>query len=174
MARTRTTKKLAQRIDLNYFKRSTPLKRARLWLSVFVPLLAVVWISWHAFHKDARVYSSGRMSAAHAVLEKECASCHVQKASAFSAKADNQACLACHDGPIHHADQTAAPDCATCHTEHRGRINIAAVSQKSCVECHANLQASRGASRFAAHIATFADGHPEFAVLREDRRDPST
>ena len=174
MARTRTTKKLAQRIDLNYFKRSTPLKRARLWLSVFVPLLAVVWISWHAFHKDARVYSSGRMSAAHAVLEKECASCHVQKASAFSAKADNQACLACHDGPIHHADQTAAPDCATCHTEHRGRINIAAVSQKSCVECHANLQASRGASRFAAHIATFADGHPEFAVLRENRRDPST
>jgi hypothetical protein len=174
VARTRTTKKLAQRIDLNYFKRSTPLKRARLWLSVLVPLVAVLWISWHAVHKDARVYSSGRMSAPHAVLEKECASCHVQKASVFSAKADNQACLACHDGPMHHATQTAAPDCAACHTEHRGRINIAAVSQKSCAECHANLKTTGSAPHFAAHIATFSDGHPEFAVLRENPRDPST
>jgi len=30
VARTRTTKKLAQRIDLNYFKRPTPLKRAKI------------------------------------------------------------------------------------------------------------------------------------------------
>ena len=29
MARTRTTKNLAQRIDLNYFKRPTPFKRAK-------------------------------------------------------------------------------------------------------------------------------------------------
>lgn len=174
MARTRTTKKLAQRIDLNYFKRTTPLKRARLWLSLLVPLLAVAWISWFAAHKDPRVYSSGRMSAAHAILEKECATCHVQKASGFSAKADNQACLACHDGPIHHQSQTATPDCATCHTEHRGRINIAAVSQKSCAECHANLKTLGAASRFSAHITTFSDGHPEFAVLRENRHDPTS
>ena len=45
MARTRTTKKLAQRIDLNYFKRPTPLKRAKFWLSVAVPALALVWIA---------------------------------------------------------------------------------------------------------------------------------
>jgi hypothetical protein len=99
VARTRTTKKLAQRIDLNYFKRSTPLKRAKLWLSLLVPVLAIMWIFWHGFHKDARVYSSGRMSAPHAILEKQCASCHVQKASIFSAKVQNQACLSCHDGP---------------------------------------------------------------------------
>jgi hypothetical protein len=45
VARTRTTKKLAQRIDLNYFKRPTPLKRAKLWLSLLLPLLALVWIA---------------------------------------------------------------------------------------------------------------------------------
>ena len=49
MARTRTTKKLAQRIDLNYFKRPTPFKRAKLLLSFIVPLVAVGWIGWRGF-----------------------------------------------------------------------------------------------------------------------------
>ena len=174
MARTRTTKKLAQRIDLNYFKRSTPLKRAKFWLSLFVPALAVMWIFWCALHKDARVYSSGRMSAPHAILETQCAACHVQKASVFSAKVQNQACLSCHNGPIHHSSQVSTPDCATCHTEHRGRINIVATSEKSCTECHANLRTTGAASLYSQHIRDLADGHPEFAVIRENRRDPST
>jgi hypothetical protein len=174
MARTRTTKKLAQRVDLNYFKRPTPLKRARFWLSLLLPLLAIAWISWHALRKDDRVYSSGRMSAPHAILEKNCAACHVQKAAVFSAKADNQACLSCHDGPLHHGNQIAAPDCATCHTEHRGRVNIAAVSEKSCAACHANLQTNGTSSRYSPHIQNFAGAHPEFAVLREKRSAPST
>jgi hypothetical protein len=174
VARTRTTKKLAQRIDLNYFKRATPLKRAKLWLSILLPVLAIVWISWYGFHKDARVYSSGRMSAPHAILEKQCAACHVQKASVFSAKVQNQACLSCHDGPIHHVNQASTPDCATCHTEHRGRINIAAASEKSCTECHANLRTTGAPTIYSQHILNLADGHPEFAVIRENRRDPST
>ena len=86
MARTRTTKKLAQRIDLNYFKRPTSLKRAKFWLSLWLPLLALIWIAWRGFSGDPRVYSSGRMSEPHAVLEKECAACHVRKAGAFSAR----------------------------------------------------------------------------------------
>jgi hypothetical protein len=174
VARNRTTKKLAQRIDLNYFKRPTPLKRAKFWLSLLLPLLAIVWISWYALRKDARVYSSGRMSEPHAILEKECAACHVQKASAFSAKPDNQACLSCHDGPIHHASQITTPDCASCHTEHRGRINIAAVSEKSCAECHGDLRATGRPTRYSPHIRSFAGGHPEFAALRDNHRDPST
>jgi hypothetical protein len=174
VARTRTTKKLAQRIDLNYFKRPTPLKRAKFWLSLLVPVLAIIWISWYAFHKDARVYSSGRMSAPHAILEKRCAACHVQKASVFSEKVQNQACLSCHDGPIHHANQASTPDCATCHTEHRGRINIAATSQKSCTECHADLRTTGAPSVYSHSIHNLADGHPEFAAIRENRRDPTT
>ena len=166
MARTRTTKKLAQRIDLNYFKRPTPLKRAKFWLSLLLPLLALVWIAWRGFSGDHRVYSSGRMSEPHAVLEKECAACHVQKAGTFSAKAADNACLDCHDGPIHHDTQTAIRACATCHTEHRGRINIAAASNQACAECHSDLKTNRGAAQYASHIHSFEDGHPEFAVLR--------
>jgi len=165
VARTRTTKRLAQRIDLNYFKRPTPLKRAKFWLSLLLPLLALIWIAWRGFSADHRLYSSGRLSEPHAVLEKECAACHVQKVGAFSAKAADNACLGCHDGPIHHA-QKPAPACATCHTEHRGRINIAAASNQACAECHIDLRTSRGATQYASHINSFEDGHPEFAALR--------
>jgi len=103
MPRTRTTKKLAQRIDLNYFKRPTPLKRAKAWLSLLLPLLALFWIVDKTLSRDSRVFSSGRLSRAHAVLEKECAACHLQQAGAFSAKANDSACLDCHDGPAHHS-----------------------------------------------------------------------
>ena len=49
MARTRTTKKLAQRIDLNYFKRPTASKRLKVWISVFVTLVALIWIAERGF-----------------------------------------------------------------------------------------------------------------------------
>src|SRR5947199_1980757 len=98
VARTRTTKKLAQRIDLNYFKRPTLFKRAKFWLSLAFPFLALGWIAWRGFSGDHSVYSSGRLSQAHAVLESECAACHVRQAGAFSAKAADNACLARHDG----------------------------------------------------------------------------
>ena len=166
MARTRTTKKLAQRIDLNYFKRPTPLKRAKFLLSLALPLLALFWIAGQGFSGDHRVYSSGRLSQAHAVLEKECAACHIQQAGVFSAKAANTACLECHDGPAHHPSKIAAPNCATCHTEHRGRVNLSAVSDQTCAQCHGDLKRSHADTHYASQIDTFQSGHPEFAAVR--------
>jgi hypothetical protein len=178
VARTRTTKKLAQRIDLNYFKRPTPMKRAKLLLSILIPALALVWISWLVYAKNSRVYSSGSMSAAHAVLANECAACHVQKAGVFAEKAEDSACLSCHDGPMHHAAKIQQLACAQCHTEHRGHVNIIATASKNCAECHADLQASGGTSNYANHIRSLEDGHPEFAAVRsasgEPPRDPGT
>lgn len=178
MARTRTTKKLAQRIDLNYFKRPTPLKRAKFWLSLLLPLLGFSWISWRGSSGDHRVYSSGRMSKAHAVLEKDCSACHLRTAGEFSAKAADTACLDCHDGPIHHAEQTYAPNCTTCHIEHRGRVSLVATGNENCGQCHARLLTRSGNLPLWAHIRSFEDGHPEFAALRSvgDARasDPGT
>jgi mono/diheme cytochrome c family protein len=167
VARTRTTKKLAQRIDLNYFKRATPLKRAKLWLSVALPAFAAVWIVSLDVTRDSHVYSSGRLSEAHAVLERQCAACHVRNAGGFSAKAGDAACLRCHDGPIHHGSQQATLGCAECHTEHRGHVNIKMAKSQSCGQCHSDLQTT--ASRFAARIRSFEDGHPEFEWVRRDR-----
>jgi hypothetical protein len=176
VARIRTTKKLAQGIDLNYFKRPTPYKRARILLVALLPLLALVWIAWWGLRRDSRVYSSGRMSGAHAVLEKQCAACHVRQASEFSARAADGACLACHDGPIHHENQVkaAVPECVMCHVEHRGQINIRAASNQSCAECHGDLRATTGKTHYAIHIRSIEDGHPEFAALRNGAKDPGT
>ena len=176
MARTRTTKKLAQRIDLNYFKRPTPFKRAKVLLSIAVPLVALGWLAWHGLARDSRVYSSGRMSEAHAVLERQCAACHLEKAGEFSSNAADSACLACHDGPAHHENQIAAavPNCATCHAEHRGRIQLSAVSDQSCAECHGHLRVASGQVHYASRIYGLEDGHPEFAALREGAKDPGT
>jgi hypothetical protein len=180
MARTRTTKKLAQRIDLNYFKRPTQYKRAKFWLSLLLPVAAIVWIAWRGTAKDSRVYSSGRMSAAHAVLEKECATCHLQQAGVFSAKAADNACLACHDGPPHHAiaEHTSASansiQCADCHSEHRGRINITAVSNQACAQCHANLNAVEPVVSHFPHIPSFESDHPEPDAIEKSNRDPGT
>jgi hypothetical protein len=176
LARTRTTKTVAQRIDLNYFKRPTPFKRARLILVILAPLLAIGWIAWRGFSRDSRVYSSGRMSEPHAVLERQCVTCHVQKAGEFSAKAADSACLSCHDGPMHHENQVRAdvPACATCHVEHRDRVNIVASSNVSCSECHSHLKVAAGNTLYATSIHTLEDGHPEIAALRNNAKDPGT
>src|SRR5260370_294160 len=158
--------------------RPTPLKRARFWLSLLLPLLALVWIAERALSRDSRVYSSGRMSEAHAVLEKECSACHLQQAGAFSAKAADSACLDCHDGPAHHAAQTSTPACASCHSEHRGRISVTAAPNQACAECHSDLKAIRSSAQYASHIRSFEDGNPEFAALRSAAsgaaKDPGT
>jgi hypothetical protein len=166
VARTRTTKKLAQRIDLNYFKRSTPLKRAKFWLSFLLPLLALVWITERTILKDSRVYSSGRLSESHAILEKQCDACHARIPGEFSAKVNIFGCLNCHDGPLHHSVDLSQNDCVSCHAEHRGRINISAPSNESCAHCHSDLRAHRGRSNYANQIQSFEHGHPQFAALR--------
>ena len=173
MPRTRTTKKLAQRIDLNYFKRSNPLRRWRVWLAIGLPALALVWLLWHGVRRDDTVYSSGRLSAAHAVLNSDCAACHVRDTGSFSAVATDAACLSCHDGPIHKDNQMFTPTCASCHLDHRGPIRLAETSDQSCVQCHAELHTRTAPPRFE-NVSNFGTNHPEFAALREKHPDPCT
>jgi transcription elongation factor Elf1 len=174
VARTRTTKKLAQRIDLNYFKRPSASKRAKFWISVVPVVIALAWITGQGFSRDSRIYSSGHLSEVHSVLESQCAACHVQQAGGFSAKAADAACLSCHDGPVHHTEQVKALECAVCHSEHHGRVNISAASDQACGECHADLKTTAGTASYATHIRSLEDGHPQFAAVRDGSFDPST
>ena len=174
MPRTRTTKKLAQRIDLNYFKRSNPQRRWRTWLAIALPALAVVWLLWHGVRRDDTVYSSGRLSAAHAVLNSDCAACHVRDTGSFSAAATDAACLACHDGPIHKDNQMFTPTCASCHLDHRGPIRLAETSDASCTQCHAGLLSRSGIPKIETRVGSFSGEHPEFHALRQQRPDPGT
>jgi hypothetical protein len=168
----RTTKKLAQRVDLNYFKRSHPFRRWRFRISLAAPLLAVLWLAWYGLTGNSRVYSAGQMSPAHAVLGAKCDSCHVRTVGFLRAKTSDQACLACHDGPIHHANQTFTPHCSSCHQEHKGHLRLAATPDVSCTQCHADLRTTGAKTPFVSDITNFGAGHPEFAAVRPGTIDP--
>jgi hypothetical protein len=170
----RTTKKLAQRIDLNYFLRPHSFRRWRFWLSAGLPLLTVAVIAWWGFTRDSRVYSSGRLAPAHAILNARCDICHVKTANTFRAAASDQACLACHDGPIHHADQVFSPHCSSCHVEHRGVLRLSATSDAGCTRCHADLKTTGAPVNFSSSIESFSTRHPEFAAVRPGSFDPAT
>src|SRR5579883_936048 len=173
--RTRNTKKLAQRIDLNYFKTLRGIPRWRRILSAVFALAGVGWLAWHAFAGSPTPYNAGPVAHAHALFGQKCGSCHISTAG-FQQSATDQACVACHDGPIHHAEQTFSPSCSTCHVEHKGAVRLANTSDEACTQCHANLSANDKNSppRFASDIRAFDRTHPEFAVLRTGAKDPGT
>ncbi|HKF52327.1 MAG TPA: hypothetical protein VKB26_08450 [Candidatus Acidoferrales bacterium] len=171
--RPRTAKKLAQRIELSYFERPHPLRRWRFILSVAVPAVALLWLAVVRVSGSRTPYSMGPVSASHAFFGQKCSACHVADTVSFRYSVSDQACLACHDGPIHQAAQIFTPSCSSCHTEHLGRARLINVSDVSCTQCHANLSTANGAPHFVRTVLSFAT-HPEFAPLRGNSKDPGT
>ena len=168
-----TTKARAKRINLDYFMQSHPLRRWRTVLSIGLPVVAAVWLAVYAVRGDHRLYTSGPVATAHAMFGTQCADCHAPAAraaglapsTAFFLPVSDRTCSVCHDGPVHHASQPHTPACASCHFEHKGRARLSGLAERECTQCHARLATKDGRpSTFAAHIAGFGSGHPEFAV----------
>ena len=181
--RVRTAKQRAQRIDLNYFKHPRGMKRWRILLSLALPLAAVVWVSAFAAAGSRTPYSAGPVSSAHAFAEMRCEVCHTgsttprdlrhpRPAAGFRAHTTDTACLACHDAPAHAANQTAPQACATCHQEHRGRVQLAKTGDGFCIECHGDLKTTHGNPAVATTVGGFPSGHPEFAAVKAGAQDP--
>jgi hypothetical protein len=55
--RVRTTKNLAQRVDLQYFKQPHPFRSWRLWLSILIPVVALGWFAVQLANSQ-KIYSS--------------------------------------------------------------------------------------------------------------------
>ena len=172
LRRTRTTKKLARRIDLQYFSRPHPFRRWRFWLSVAVPVLALGWLLTQRAQGGQKIYSSGQLSRSHAVFTQQCGLCHVTRAGAFFKEVSEQACLTCHDGPAHHSSQTFTPSCSSCHVEHKGVQRVSATSDASCTQCHSHLHTRDGQPHYAGSINGFDRSHPEFSPLGRGKIDP--
>jgi predicted CXXCH cytochrome family protein len=197
--RTRTAKKLAQRIDLNYFKRPHPLRRWRTVLSIAAPTVGLLWLGGMAAAGSMAPYSSGPVSSAHAFAEPRCEVCHVRETT-FRAHVGDKACLTCHDGPAHPPSREAAaslalpatarqgplsssapatqvahtadaPACASCHREHQGRVALSNTADEFCLTCHEG--STRRAAKAAA-VSGFPDGHPPFTTANEAVKDPGT
>ena len=170
--RIRTTKNLAKRMDLQYFKQAHPLRSWRLWLSIAVPVVAVLWFVAQRANSQ-KVYSSGPLSAAHAVLGKNCNVCHATTLGFFHKQVSDEACLKCHDAPAHHADKVAfAVSCGACHIEHQDSPRLASTQNSGCTECHANLTTKSGSPQYVRMVKDFDKEHPEFAALRPGAHDP--
>ena len=78
--RTRTTKKLAQRIDLNYFKTLRGIPRWRRILSAVFTVAGLAWLGWHALAGSPKPYNAGPVAHAHALFGQKCSACHVSQA----------------------------------------------------------------------------------------------
>src|SRR5260370_32068420 len=114
MPRVRTTKSLAKRIDLQYFRRRDAFRKWRLWLCLALPVIAVGWIVFSRAIHNQNVYTKGPLSSAHAVLASNCEVRHVRTAN-FSAPVPYTACLACYGPALHNARQTVTPTSRSCH-----------------------------------------------------------
>lgn len=170
----RTTKTLAQRIDLSYFKRQHPFRRWRVWLSVAAPAGALLWLGGLAIARRDQVYSAGPVSSAHAVFGARCELCHAGHGRGFSKAVSDDNCRTCHDGPVHQANQVFTPSCASCHGEHQQRTRLELVSDTGCTQCHSSLETTNGVHQFDPRILNFDSAHPEFRALQQGFTDPGT
>jgi hypothetical protein len=173
--RQRTTKIVAKRHDLNYFKRMSPIRAWQWWLAAAALIGAMVWFGGSMFVDGSAVLSSGPISSSHAVFGERCELCHVpvirqtKWTPSFGMRrhVPVSACLRCHVSAPHHPMETMRnPTCGSCHTEHVGAMHLAAVADSGCTQCHAKLESRSGVLRVAANISSFAGSHPEFRPLR--------
>jgi hypothetical protein len=171
--RTRTTKKLAQRIDRAYFKRTFPIPRWRRILSAVLTVLGLLWLGW-SLVSGKQAFNAGPLAHAHKIVGNDCQSCHKEEAT-WGTKVGETACLTCHDGPVHQAKQTYKPECSSCHVEHQDAFKLAATTTATCTQCHSDLKVNSGKPDFALNIKSLSDGHPEFAAVRPGHpKDPGT
>jgi len=170
--RPRTTKDLAKRIELEYYRRLHPWRRWRRIASAAAAGIAVIWVVSAFVRRDYQMFNSGPVSVAHAVFGARCTACHVSVGSQhFLLHTTDKACNVCHDGPTHHENQMFTPECVSCHVEHKGHIVLAALTDPHCTRCHAQLSVRRETRTFAARVTDFTRDHPEFAVLRIPQPD---
>jgi hypothetical protein len=118
MARSRTTKTIAKRIDLGYFRHGHPLRwwrRVLTWSVGLVALALMLAASVRFTNGKPRmndvIHNPGRVSSAHASFENDCRQCHTPDSDgAFRLTVSDESCLKCHDGPIHHSNQKMAAE----------------------------------------------------------------
>lgn len=161
----RASKDLAKRLRFDRFPRPDTFRR---WYGLVGLLVAVAGgVTWYAMHATGaqRQYLPGPMSQVHASFGDRCETCHQPYGGVPS-----ENCLACHAERVHSEFEVAAPDCASCHVEHRTSGVFLAVANASCVDCHGNLATKNTTPAIQAAIHTFAD-HPELTPLRPGSRD---
>ena len=172
--RKRTTKIVAKRHDLNYFKRMSRVRAWQWWLAVVALAAAGLWFGTTTLLRGGTLLSAGPMSTSHAVFGERCELCHVPVVAAtrwtpalgMRRHVPDSACLSCHVAEPHHpAESVQHPRCSSCHEEHVGAMHLAATKDAGCTQCHAHLETRGGAVAIAREVSSFAGNHPDFRLL---------
>jgi hypothetical protein len=175
--RKRSSKSVARRHDLNYFKKGSWLRRWQGILTLVAVACSLVWLTGAWAFSGPQLLSKGPVSSSHAMFGEKCESCHLPvqgslfHRAGFRKDVPDAACRGCHTIPDHQVNQTFTPKCGSCHVEHIGSMMLAHTADKTCTQCHANLMTRDGAPHFAVAIDSFVKGHPNFAPLRAGYED---
>lgn len=154
----------------------------RLSVTAIVLIVTLTMIGLIVETNNQSVFMPGGLSSAHArardphgrAVAANCDSCHSPFRSVSSSK-----CMDCHPQQPHGQHELNPPDCFACHAEHRGATKLAAISDSTCVGCHADLgdhmrppRARLASLRFAenrysfediARVTAFGASHPELS-----------
>lgn len=161
----RQAKDIAKRLRFHLFPRPDAF-RGRFFLVGSGAALAglAIWLGFTTFFGE-RQYLPEVVSSSHATFGERCENCHDH----FQAVANGK-CLSCHAPRVHSEFEVDTPACRTCHVEHRRAEAFLSVSERSCADCHADLQTKREPPAVAQRITGFAD-HPELTPRRDGRKD---
>ena len=182
-----TSRELSERVEIDVQKRPNRFRRRTWWASLWLCVLTAVWIGYKGAEGDHHIYEGGDVATVHRMFENDCAKCHVENWTPLDRilKADfsshvysveNSSCLKCHAGSKHYPTQhpeDQQPNCAECHHDHQGDVDLKRLSDRHCVKCHRSglevFHVSTGESTksvdFPEAITSFGD-HPEFAAVK--------
>jgi pSer/pThr/pTyr-binding forkhead associated (FHA) protein len=150
----------------------------KLSLVAILLIVALIVVAELVKPEKRTAFMPGGVSSAHAhakdangePIANNCRACHDPWRGVSDAS-----CTECHGKLPHAENQTGAPACADCHSEHRGVAKLAASADATCVTCHGNVLAhvsdpNRPRAKELISILNFGDKHPEFTP----RTDPDT
>ena len=133
------------------------------WQAVFIALFLTALCTGGMFVLGKpTLFSSGPLSAGHARLEGECATCH----SPWGSQAMSTSCAAkdCHASVVQ-TNTRHQDDCTTCHTEHRGQTFTIKGGAAQCWGCHEVAFQERPLWRHYKHVFV-ATGNKEKRTVR--------
>jgi hypothetical protein len=176
-----TSRQLSERVEIESHKRPNRFRRRTWWAAFWLSAACVAWLAYEGAHGEYHIFEGGDVAHVHRMFENDCAKCHTTWAPLKRAmnldfshavySVDNNACLACHPGSVHHKNQIPAHEnisCAECHLEHKGNHSLVKVGDHVCSRCHENIETSDDQKSFVASVTEFGreGGHPEFAFAR--------
>jgi pSer/pThr/pTyr-binding forkhead associated (FHA) protein len=161
--------------DAFRLKRAWLTKRSLVAILLIIAFLVVAEVTKP---EKQTAFMPGGVSSAHAhakdangePIAKNCRACH----DPWRGVAD-ASCTECHGKLPHAEQQTGAPACADCHSEHRDIAKLAASADATCSTCHRDLLAhvknpEVARAKDLLSITSFGGQHPDFSP----RSDPDT